>query len=249
MRKLHRLVCALEPWGIVLAVLGIGLSLWLYQTERRDRAEDRFNFAISQLSDGFGRNEPLSLVLRATQDVRGLKATGGFFPGADLRGRDLSNSNFEGANFEGADFRDTVLDGVNFNGANLIGALFSDAHFDGTSFRASDLSGADFRGSFFRSHNPHDWDRATLADANFKGVTVGEIEPIFNDEGQLLRFGDFDPVAPTSILFCPAPCGNSSTVRFWNTVMPDGSLCMPNPLPATNKCPFIGIEYWIPPSD
>lgn len=46
---LHRIVQAIEPWGIVLAVVGFAITIWQFQTERTDREFEREALAWEML--------------------------------------------------------------------------------------------------------------------------------------------------------------------------------------------------------
>jgi hypothetical protein len=76
----HPYVKEAEPWGIWLAVIGFGFTIWSFQIERADREEDRINRAISLFGDGLGRIDALSVLLRNDVSLEAFKAPKAFLP-------------------------------------------------------------------------------------------------------------------------------------------------------------------------
>jgi hypothetical protein len=76
-----------------------------------------------------------------------------------LRGRDLSNSNFEGAQIKACDLSNVILRGANCKGTNFTLTKFVDADLRGADISNGDCEGADFRG-------------ADLRDADFRGTSL-----------------------------------------------------------------------------
>lgn len=135
--RIHRLIRAIEPWGILLAVAALLIDL-------SHREEDRIVGAISQFAAGAGRQDALNILVRNGVDLSAFKATGSFLPGVDFRGFNLQSADFSDALLDGADFRDGYLDKTSFKGASMIFADFRNAQLTGTDFEGTDLKGALF---------------------------------------------------------------------------------------------------------
>lgn len=138
-RTLHKAVKLLEPWGILLAVIGFGFTIYAFQIERADREEDRINRAIGQFAAGIGRVDAWQVLRRNDVDLKALQAPNAYLPRADMSG-----ANLEGANFAGANFWEADLSGATLDGANLSGANFGNANLKGASFHRANLTEAFF---------------------------------------------------------------------------------------------------------
>ena len=203
----HRGVRELEPWGILLAVLGLGFTLWSFQIERANREEDRINRAISQFGSGIGRIDALAVLLRNAVDLRALKASNAFLPGAPLIGADLEFADFSDANLIDANLSNANLTGVTFRDAYLSGADFSKAILLGADLRDTNLSGADFSDAY-------------LVDANLSGTNLHEADL----SGAILGGANLSG-ADLSGTYYLGKADFFGAERFCATIMPDGSLC------------------------
>lgn len=148
---MHRVVKALEPWGILLAVIGLGFSLWAFEIDREDRREDRknreedrVNRALAQFANGFGRAEAWSVLQRNSVDVSGLRARAAHLPGEDLSALDLSHADFESAQLRGAQFQMSDLTDTIFVNARMSDAELHGSVINRTDFCRADLSGINF---------------------------------------------------------------------------------------------------------
>lgn len=171
LQSIHRIVKALEPWGILLAVVGIGFTVWSFQVERVDREEDRINRAIGQFADGIGRIDALQILLRNDVNIQALQAERAFLPGANLSGADLRRANLRGSILPGADLRGANLIGASLSSANLSEASLSSANFSGVDLSRANLWGANLSEAVLQLAN---LSGADLSNANLSGADLLE---------------------------------------------------------------------------
>lgn len=151
--RLHALVTLLEPWGIMLAVLGFGFTLWAFAVERADREEDRINRALSNFASGIGRADALAVLVRNNVDLQSLKAPQAYLPGANLFDFNLLGADLSGANLEDADLRNATLIEADLRDANLNRADLNNALLIGADLRGANLIGADLGGAYLIGAN------------------------------------------------------------------------------------------------
>jgi hypothetical protein len=141
----HRAVKEIEPWGILLAVVGLFLSLAAFWLDYSDRVEERtvraWQLLMTKASGNSGKREALEylnredglfcgedgclLTLKSRTPLVGvdLSAPGGgvmaFLDQVRLPDADLKSANLSGANLTEANLSDANLGGANLRGANL----------------------------------------------------------------------------------------------------------------------------------
>lgn len=166
---LHTVVKAAEPWGILLAVIGFGFTIWTFAVERADRSEDRINRALANFVNGIGRVDAMAVLVRNGVSLVGLKAPEALLNEIELVGVDLSGADFSKANFAQSNLKRSILKGTNFSGASLSGANFRfaylfNADFSDASLVETDLSGANLEVA--------DFSNTIIVRANFSNTSL-----------------------------------------------------------------------------
>lgn len=238
----HRTVGELERWGILLAVIGLGLTLWQLRLEVADREEDRINRAISQFADGVGRSAALQVLLRNNVDLRFLVAPNAFLPAVHLTQTasgekiDLSGARLNDSYLDLADFRGSVLERISFKNASLARSDFFEAEAGNSDFSETNLAFAEFKramlqSSTFKSSFAHstNFDEANLRAANlsqmrafnvsFRGADLSDAHL----EGSNFERADFSnaDLSRTDLYRVL----NINNALFCETIMPDGTRC------------------------
>ena len=98
------------------------------------------------------------------------------FPGLNLSGRDLRESDFQRLDLRSANFDDTILENVDFSSANLNGASFIRSKMQGANLRNAELQGADLAWAELQRANLAEakLQGANLAEANLQGANLAE---------------------------------------------------------------------------
>ena len=101
------------------------------------------------------------------------------FPGANLRGADLSglslkNADFEGADLSEADFLYSDIENSNFSGANLEGSRFFSAHIEKSNFSDAKLMRARFGGEASNQIKKSNLSGADLSGAKLEYTNIIE---------------------------------------------------------------------------
>lgn len=81
-------------------------------------------------------------------NLSGLAAGSGSY-GIELRGADLTGTDFSHSDLPNADFMEAILRNVNFSGANLQGAVFVQGDIRGANFSSAKLSGVNFHRAIY----------------------------------------------------------------------------------------------------
>ncbi|MEM6491097.1 MAG: pentapeptide repeat-containing protein [Pseudomonadota bacterium] len=102
----------------------------------------------------------------------------GIEPRTQLRGCDLSETDFHGLDFSEADFSDSNLKWTDFDRANLAGASFVGATLAQARLERADLTDADLRGANLRQTNLR---RARFDGADLTGAVLDEWSPLGAD--------------------------------------------------------------------
>jgi uncharacterized protein YjbI with pentapeptide repeats len=166
--RVHGVVKELEPWGILLAVVGLTLTLTAFWFDYSDRVEERtvraWQLLLTKAPGNSGKREALEylnredgvfcgevgclLALKARTPLVGIDLSapdGGataFLQQVRLPGADLKSANLSRANLSDAVLRDADL-----GSAKLIGANLNGANLMGANLRNADLSGSNLIGA------------------------------------------------------------------------------------------------------
>ena len=172
-----------EPWGILLAVIGLALSLVAFTVDYLDRVEERtvraWQLLTTKAPGNSGKKEALEY----------LNKREGFFCGDNdclvtlkdptrLIGIDLSVTEGQsGAYLAGADLSTAVMTRANLSWANLHEADLSGAELPGAFLSSANLRRADLSGAFLyevdlsKAYLPEaDLRRANLFGADLRGA-------------------------------------------------------------------------------
>ena len=183
-RGFHRFVCAFEPWGIVLTLMGIGIALVTMLIEFEDRQSERifraWEFVYNMPPVGTSHRAALEYLNREfdgfvcgnlvnffSELVTGDGRRTCLIPpkyreslvGVEARGADLSFAEFSGANFSMAELVDS-----NLRSAVLIGADLRNAKLEFAELNFAKLEDANFSFAYLSLAN---LDHATLTGSFF----------------------------------------------------------------------------------
>lgn len=175
--RLHHRVKEAEPWGILLAVIGLGLSLVAFWIDYSDRVEERtvraWQLLTTKAPGNSGKIAALEYLKERVPLVRIDLSTSTDATQTRASGVYLRGINLEGADLLGAKFGYADLDNANLRGTNLLGADLGFTNMTGVSLRDSNLIGADVTDTFLISA---DLTRADLALAKLsRSVMSGAI--------------------------------------------------------------------------
>lgn len=200
-QRLHSVIKEIEPWGILLAVVGLFLSLIALGFEYVDKVEERtvraWQLVTTKAPGNSGKAEALEylnrrvglcigsnclLALKDQTPLTGIDLSKGEGqPRVYLRGADLDGANFfeanlagadlRGASLRGASLRDAVLDGADLSDANLAEADLTRANLNGASLNGAILHAADLAAVKLRKA---DLAMADLFDAELMGADLFE---------------------------------------------------------------------------
>ncbi|MEM1267469.1 MAG: pentapeptide repeat-containing protein [Pseudomonadota bacterium] len=170
--QVHQWIAELEPWGILLALVGFVFAFYQFYDERTARREDRaayraelerqneifaaeeedrrrnrINVALANLAGGYGRLDAIDTLVRNGVDLRSLQAPRAFLPRANLEicGEeqcDLSWANLAGADLFRAQMSRAILQRANLEDVNLSRADISYSFLTGVQMNDADLSGS-----------------------------------------------------------------------------------------------------------
>lgn len=170
----HRTVKAIEPWGILFAVVGLFLSLLAFGLDFQDKVEGRtvraWQLLTAEAPGNSGKTEALEHLSKRDGlwcDQDGCLIT--LKEASPLAGIDLSSDDgqagayLRGANLQGAYLQGANLQSAELHRADLEGAILSDADLRKASFFLADLSRADLR-------------RADLEGAYLGGANLGQAD-------------------------------------------------------------------------
>jgi hypothetical protein len=195
--RVHHAVKEIEPWGILIAVVAVVLSLLTFWTDFRDRVDERRVRAWQLLKTEALGNSGKREALEYLNKEDGLFCFGArclltLQPQTWLAGLDLSSKTFEpreegvflnrvqlpGAQLERANLRGASLSGANLSNANLSNANLVEANLSNSDLSGANLSGAGLPGA--------DLSGANLTGANLRDAWV----PQANLDGADLRNAD-----------------------------------------------------------
>ncbi len=188
-----RFIRRFEPYGILLAVIGLFLSLIAFSVDYRDRVEERTVRAWQLLTTKAPRNSGKKEALQYLNKVEGLfcdddRCLITLKERTPLIGIDLSVPEeqfgvyLRGINLSDADLIETNLSGTylsaaNLKGANLTAANLSQAYLNQADLRGANLKYAALKGTWLSSANLSgasiegtNLRSANLMNANLSGV-------------------------------------------------------------------------------
>jgi uncharacterized protein YjbI with pentapeptide repeats len=185
--RAHRAVKEIEPWGILLAVVVLVLSLVAFWIDYRDRVEERtvraWQLLTTRAPGNSGKTAALEylnredglfcdadgclLTLKSRTPLFGIDLSrsdepgipGAYLPGVRLPGADLRFANLGSAWLSNSDLR----------GADLRGADLSDSDLSGADLRGANLRGLNLSGALMRGAN---LSGADLSGANLRFATL-----------------------------------------------------------------------------
>ena len=193
-RRIHHFVKELEPWGILVGVAALLLSLLAFWIDYRDRVEERtvraWQLLTTKAPGNSGKREALEylnkddglfcfgghclLALKKRKSLVGVDLSvpekAGVvlwhvqLPYADLRFSDLSQGQVQDANLTNARLEDSRLFATQLDSANLNGANLSRAELIKTNLRSADLRSANLRSAELSG--------ADLRGANLEGADL-----------------------------------------------------------------------------
>jgi len=156
----QRFIRGIEPWGILVAVVGFGFAFTEFQEARKERREaaavrhaqlelmliDRLKAAREADRAYWDAREVAPFDRRPVSD-RGQKEVieAMVLSGVPLSCRDLTNVDLTGVDVSGGEFAFTDFSGSRLVSANLTGADLSGAWLIGTDLALASLSGAKLR--------------------------------------------------------------------------------------------------------
>jgi uncharacterized protein YjbI with pentapeptide repeats len=223
----ERAIIRLEPLGILLAVIGLSVTIVSFQIDYQDRSIDRklraWEIVTANREFSGAKDVAANFLVSSGNDLSFAKLVGDRWDGkdlaeVDLTKTDLSESLLNGSNLNGSIFRRTKFNfswfmsvslvGAVLFGADLTEAFLKEANLSGASSFAADLVGANFEDAdledayFARS----DFQDANLSGAELKGTDFEQA----NLSGADLRY-----TSPEQGQLTMA-CGNEETL------LPDG---------------------------
>jgi len=164
-RVMHPAVKATEPWGILLAVAGLAVSIYSFQIDYADRTSERklraWEIITSNGPVNGGKREALVFLISNGRDLSAAKLSDANLAVKDLSGFDLRNVDLSGANLSQAN-----LSRANLNGANLSEARLNGANLTSANLRGANLNGANLNEAWL--------DEAILISANLNGADLSE---------------------------------------------------------------------------
>lgn len=174
----HNLVVIAQPWGILFAVVGVGIAGLSLLIDLDDRLLDRKYRAwtiLLQVSSQTTATTRASLTGSNTED--------------GARSQEIIHGRREGTgtSVRGA-LEDSILDGADLGAASMIGA-----QLDGASMRATVLGEANLEDSFFG--------RADVTDADFEdtNLTSADLSEVSGLTESQLRDACADPKRPPKL--------------------------------------------------
>ncbi|OUS38518.1 hypothetical protein A9R01_03210 ['Osedax' symbiont bacterium Rs2_46_30_T18] len=209
-----RLLKALGPYALILAILGLGWEIQLASEERQARGEARkiaaWQLLTVKASGNSGKTEAMEYLHGIGKDLSGINLSvddgddGVSLHMAELSGVDLSRSNMSKVYALAADFSGASLVLANLSKASLPGANFSGANLNssdltGTRFFRTDLSGA----LLWRAN----LEDADLMESNLTGARGLECTQLMQARNWFSTFRDKE-------LGCGSPIPD---IKAWNT--------------------------------
>ena len=192
-KKLHGLVTAIEPWGILVAASALVLAVAQFWVDYQDRVNQRvvsaWTLVTTSAPGNSGKREALeylnredglcfewlwggcALVLKSRTMLVGIDLSDSRSGGGSvyLQEVNLSGANLSEANLSGANLLRANLTGANLSEANLSGANLLRANLLKTNLLKADLSGADLSGADLTGANLL---KANLFGANLSGADL-----------------------------------------------------------------------------
>ena len=174
--RTHRLVKELEPWGILLAVVGLGVSITVVMLDMEERRHERDERQRARVVDAWqlltteapgnsGKIQALETLIQAGQPLNGIDlSVPKGLPGAHLERANLAGAILHQANLTDVDLGNANLAGANLIGANLTDANLKSADFYHSSLARANLTNANFTDAFLRNAN--------LTHANLTGASL-----------------------------------------------------------------------------
>ena len=198
-RRVHRIVVAIEPWGILLAAVALLMAVIQFGLEYEDRINERtvraWQLVTTPASGNSGKIDALEylnkedgLCIEWIQYKKDPVCLIDFKPRIPLVGIDLSPRNTGRAGLSqhpvGVYLAGVNLNHANLNRANLSGAYLKEADLTGAGLAGAMLNGADLRGADLTSA---DLTSADLTSADLSGTNL---------TGAILNGADLDPHDP-----------------------------------------------------
>ena len=222
--RLHRRVTLIEPWGILVTVVALVLTVVQFWIEYEDRVNERvvraWTLVTAAAPGNSGKREALEylnredglfcfeslwkecpIVLKRRAMLVGIDLStsrlggdGVFLVGANLSGAVLSSANLSGATLIAADLTGALL--IN---ANLSGAVLSSANLTEATLARANLSGA----RLFKANLTG----ATLIKANLTGASLNGAENLSQEQlDKACAAPENPPGLPRKLIWKPNPC-------------------------------------------
>lgn len=191
LKKVHRTVTAIEPWGILIAIVAAIFAFLEFRTDRSLREATLLVMVVERTEAARNADAENSTEFPQANagQVRVLEEAVG--AGVSLRNTDLGQLNLSEAMLEGADLRSALLHCSVLIDANLARANLRDANPQNTNFHGANLYRTDFTrasvgGSVFY--------RGTLVRADFSDAHLRDTEfsnvPLTGTDFTDARFGN-----------------------------------------------------------
>lgn len=168
-KKAHAAVIVLEPWGILLAVVALILSLLSFWIDYEDRVEERTVRAWQLLTTKAPGNSGKREALEYLNKQDGIWCFNGackwpLKTRTSLEGIDLSVADGQmSAILRSVDLEDAALEGAVLRGVNLSSAILTRAHLLDADLRSADIITASLR-------------EAILVDADLSGALLHDVD-------------------------------------------------------------------------
>ena len=173
----------LEPFGILLAAMGLVVSIIAFQIDYRDRTVERkfraWEIASAAGPSSGGKIDAVELLLRNGNDISGAQIAGSHWILRDLSGANLNRTNLSNAMLNKTDFRRADLSRANLSGADLSGADLRKALLAETNLSKAFLGAARIGSAFLANANLSKADlsyaflsRANLTEADLSGAIL-----------------------------------------------------------------------------
>lgn len=196
-KRLHRYVDLLEPWGILIAVIALMMSIisfwWDYQDREDERIVRAWQLLLHEASGNSYKRNALEFLV----------ARGEYLYGVDLSGDNFRRYQYlQEANLENAAMPNSFLRYVDFSGAILSGSLLDNADLTGSSLVNAKLNSAKLRDAILQKSN---LSSARIRQADFSGADLRQSEGL--SQSQLDEAcGDNDTLLPGGLSI--PPCSN-----------------------------------------
>ncbi len=176
--KAHMAVSVMEPWGILLAVIGLAVSIYSFQIDYQDRTVERklraWEIVTTPGPVNGGKYESAEFLIRLGNDLSSAELSGIVLRTRNLSGINLANANlsngiFHSVHLDSANLRSANLSNTNLNGVSLSEANLYEANLRQANLCETDLSSADLR---FASLNEAELCAANLSHVDLRGADL-----------------------------------------------------------------------------